>query len=100
MVFGVENFKASFAEYKEEEFRRAASETISKFPNLKVIVTTLRDVKSASCHDLSAVCFADDKVFKADDLADLEVLARVGSGDAFAAGLIYGIITKNELLFL
>jgi 2-dehydro-3-deoxygluconokinase len=99
VVFGVENFNASFSQYNEEEFRRAASETISKFPNLKVIATTLRDVKSASRHDLSAVCFADDKVFKADDLADLEVIDRVGSGDAFAAGLIFGILTEKDFQF-
>ncbi|HSK71478.1 MAG TPA: PfkB family carbohydrate kinase, partial [Pyrinomonadaceae bacterium] len=96
---GVENFNASFSEYNEEEFRRAASETISKFPNVKVVATTLRDVKSASRHDLSAVCFAGDKVFKANDFTDLEALDRVGSGDAFAAGLIYGTLTNKDFQF-
>jgi 2-dehydro-3-deoxygluconokinase len=92
VVLGVENFKAGFAAYDEEIFKRAAVEIVSRFPNLRVIATTLRDVKSASRHSLSAVCYADDKVFKANDFADLEVLDRVGSGDAFAAGLIYGLL--------
>ncbi|HEX8369404.1 MAG TPA: sugar kinase [Pyrinomonadaceae bacterium] len=92
VVFGVENFKAGFAGYDEETFARAAGEIVSRFPNLKAIATTLRDVKSAARHDLSAVCFAAGKVFKANDFADLEVLDRVGSGDAFAAGLIYGLL--------
>lgn len=98
-VFGVENFNASFSGYDEAEFRRAASEITAKFPNLKVAATTLRDVKSASRHDLSAVCFAGDKVFKANDLTNIEVLDRVGSGDAFAAGLIYGLLDGRDWQF-
>ncbi|HEX8736153.1 MAG TPA: sugar kinase [Pyrinomonadaceae bacterium] len=99
VVFGVENFKAGFGDYNEEIFARAAGEIVSRFPDLKVIATTLRDVKSASRHDLSAVCLADGKVFKADDFADLEVLDRVGSGDAFAAGLIYGLLAGKDFAY-
>ncbi len=99
VVFGVENFDASFAAYAEKNFRRAASDIRSKFPDLKVIATTLRNVKSASRHDLSAVCFAGDEVFKANDFADLNVLDRVGSGDAFAAGLIYGLLAGKDVQF-
>lgn len=97
VVFGVENFSAGFSEYDEESFRSAASEVISKFPNLKILATTLRDVKSASKHDLSAVCYAEDKIYKANDFTDLEVLDRVGSGDAFAAGLIYGLLNGKDV---
>lgn len=99
VVFGVENFRAAFSDYAEENFRRAASELIEKFPNLKIAATTLRDVHTASQHSLSAVCFASGAVFKADDYADVEVLDRVGSGDAFAAGLIYGLLNGADIRF-
>ena len=99
VVFGVENFDSSFAAFTKDDFLRAASEIKAKFPNLKIIATTLRDVKSASRHDLSAVCYADEKVFKANDFTDLQVLDRVGSGDAFAAGLIYGLLNGKDLQF-
>jgi 2-dehydro-3-deoxygluconokinase len=99
VVFGVENFSASFANYAEEDFRRAAEAVKSKFPELEVIATTLRDVKSASRHELSAVCHAGNKVYKANDFADLDVLDRVGSGDAFAAGLIYGLLANKDMQF-
>ena len=99
VVFGVENFKASFSGYEEEDFRRAASEVNSKFPNLKIVATTLRDIKSASRHDLSAVCYAANEVIKANDFVDLDVIDRVGSGDAFAAGLIYGFLTGKDIQF-
>lgn len=97
VVFGAENFTASFSGYAEEDFRRAASEVNSKFPNLKIVATTLRDIKSASRHDLSAVCYADNEVIKANDFVDLDVIDRVGSGDAFAAGLIYGFLTGKDI---
>jgi 2-dehydro-3-deoxygluconokinase len=96
VVFGVENFDAAFSVYAEDEFRRAASDIKSKFPNLKIMATTLRDVKSASIHNLSAVCFAGDKIFKANDFTDLAVIDRVGSGDAFAAGFIYGLLAAQD----
>ena len=99
VVFGVEHFEATFSDYNEDNFRRAASETISKFPNLKIAATSLRDVQSASRHNLSAVCYAEDKVFKANDFKDLDVVDRVGSGDAFAAGLIYGLLTDKDIEF-
>ena len=99
VVFGAENFKASFSDYAEEDFRRAANEVNSKFPNLKVVATTLRDIKSASRHDLSAVCFADNEVFKANNFVDLNIIDRVGSGDAFAAGLIYGLLSGKDIEF-
>ncbi len=99
VVFGAENFDASFGKYDEEAFRRAASEIVARFPNLQIVATTLRDVKSAFRHDLSAVCFAGNEVYKAADFTDLEVLDRVGSGDAFAAGLIYGFLSEKDAAF-
>ena len=71
VVFGVENFKAAFSGYAEENFRRAGGDLIERFPNLQIAATTLRDVHSASRHSLSAVCFADGEIFKADDFADV-----------------------------
>jgi 2-dehydro-3-deoxygluconokinase len=96
VVFGADNFAASVAAYDENQFRRAAETVMSKFPNLKVVVSTLRTVHSASRHDLGAVCFAEGNVHKCQDLTGLEVLDRVGSGDAFAAGFMYGLLNGDE----
>jgi 2-dehydro-3-deoxygluconokinase len=96
VVFGVENFDASFDAYNENVFRDAAGEVLKRFPNIKLLATTLRGVRSASRHDLSAACFSNGNVFKAPDLTDVEVLDRVGSGDAFAAGLIYGLLNGDD----
>ncbi|MEP7214486.1 MAG: sugar kinase [Acidobacteriota bacterium] len=96
VVFGVEDFNAGFSEYSAEEFRRCADAMLDRHPNLSVIATTLRDVKSASRHDLGGVCFADGEVVMAKEYRDVDVLDRVGSGDAFAAGLIYGFLTGKQ----
>lgn len=96
VVFGVKDFDASFSKFDGEAFRSAASKMIDEFPNLKVVATTLRDIRSASRHDLSGACLIDGKVSKARDLSEVDVLDRVGSGDAFAAGLIYGLMAGKE----
>ncbi len=97
VVFGVENFDAGFASFSEDRFRTSASEMIAAHANLKLLATTLRDVASASRHSLGGVCFAEEQVVRGKDFERVEVLDRVGSGDAFAAGLIYGILAGKPL---
>ncbi len=99
VIFGVPDFNAQFADFNQDDFRRAAEKLQTEFPNLKVIATTLREVKSASEHNLSAVCFAGGEVFKAEDYTNIQVFDRVGSGDAFASGLIYGLLIDKGLQY-
>jgi 2-dehydro-3-deoxygluconokinase len=92
VVFGVENFKATVAAYSEGEFRGAAEQVFERHPNLKAAVTVLRDIHSASRHSIGGVCLAEGEVHTSKLMHDLAVLDRVGSGDAFAAGFIFGIL--------
>ena len=71
-------------------------QVVKKYPNFKVVATTLREVKSATVNDWSAICWADGKIHKASDYKGLEILDRVGGGDSFASGLIYGLMTTND----
>lgn len=66
------------------------------YPNFKVIATTLRTVKTATINDWSAICWAGGKVNKGIELPNLEILDRVGGGDSFASGLIYGLMTGKD----
>ena len=63
------------------------------YPNFKVVATTLRTVKTATVNDWSAICYADGKVHKGIELPGLEIMDRVGGGDSFASGLIYGLMS-------
>ncbi len=60
------------------------------FPNLGLIAVTLRTAHSATRNDWGALCWADGRIYHAPLRRDLEILDRVGGGDSFASGLIYG----------
>ncbi len=98
VVFGVENFNSDLNEYSEEKFKTASKNVFEKFPNLQIAATTLRHVESAASHSLSAVCSDGDEIFKASELKNISVLDRVGSGDAFAAGFIYGLLDQKDFI--
>lgn len=95
VVFGVFGFDSKLSHYDENAFRAAAEKMMSDFPNIKLVVSSLREVHSASRHDLSGACFDGEKVYKAQDYKNIEIFDRIGSGDAFAAGFIYGLLDEK-----
>jgi len=68
---------------------------LAKFPNVKIVATTLREVHSSNHHSWSAVAWTDGKTFLA-RTAELDVLDRVGGGDGFASGFFYGLLTGED----
>jgi 2-dehydro-3-deoxygluconokinase len=73
-------------------FRRMIEAAVKQFPNFKVVATTLRNARTASINDWGAVCYADGRLFQAKSREALEIRDRVGGGDSFASGLIYGLL--------
>ena len=71
------------------------NEAAKTYPNFKAVATTLRQVKTATVNDWSAICWADGEIYKAKDYNGLEIMDRVGGGDSFASGLIYGLMTTE-----
>ncbi len=67
-------------------------QVVKKYPKVKVVATTLREVRSTNRHGWSAVVWIDGKTYSA-PTAELDVYDRVGGGDGFAAGFIYGLLT-------
>src|SRR5208337_2889672 len=67
-------------------------QVVKKFPRVKAIATTLREVHSSNRHSWSAVAWIDGKTYTA-PAVELEVLDRVGGGDGFASGFFYGLLT-------
>ena len=66
---------------------------VREFPNFKVVATTLRNARTATINDWGAVCYADGQLYQAPNRESLEIYDRVGGGDSFASGLIYGLLT-------
>jgi 2-dehydro-3-deoxygluconokinase len=64
----------------------------AKYPNVKIVATTLREVHSTNRHSWSAVAWIDGKTYQA-PTAELDVYDRVGGGDGYAAGFFYGLLT-------
>jgi 2-dehydro-3-deoxygluconokinase len=62
-----------------------------KYPKVKVVATTLREVHNTNHHSWSAVAWIDGKTYAA-PTAELAVIDRVGGGDGYAAGFIYGLL--------
>jgi 2-dehydro-3-deoxygluconokinase len=71
-------------------------QVVGEFPNLAVIATTLRNAKSATLNDWGAICSYDGAFYQARVRENLEIYDRVGGGDSFASGLIYGFLSGKD----
>ena len=94
--FEVEGNDANLKSLNIEGYYKMLGEVVKVYPNFKVIATTLRTVKTATVNDWSAICYADGKVHNGLSLPGLEIYDRVGGGDSFASGLIYGLMTTGD----
>jgi 2-dehydro-3-deoxygluconokinase len=90
--FEVENADPSFSKLDVAGYERMAREVVAAYPNIAVLATTLRHAKTATRNDWGAVCFTGGRIHAATARCDLEILDRVGGGDSFASGLIYGFL--------
>ncbi len=77
-------------------YKKMMAKAAETYPNFKVIATTLREVQSATVNHWSALCYANGEVYKATQYDGLEIMDRVGGGDSFASGLIYGLMTTQD----
>lgn len=73
-------------------FFRMIEKVVKKFPNVKIVATTLRDVHSTNHHSWGAVAWVDGKTFVS-PTCEINIYDRVGGGDGFASGFFYGLLT-------
>ena len=95
--FEVRGTEASYAHLDSASYRQLLAAVALKYPNLSVVAVTLRTAKSASRNDWGAICLAGDEVYASGVRRDLEIYDRIGGGDSFASGLIYGLLGGREL---
>jgi 2-dehydro-3-deoxygluconokinase len=91
--FEVEGMDEHHSKLDVQNFRRMIERATADFPNFQVVATTLRNAKTATINDWGAVCFAGGELCEARVRENLEIFDRVGGGDSFASGLIYGFLT-------
>jgi len=93
--FSVEGLDEQHSNLDTENFRRMIERATAEFPNFKVVATTLRNAKTATINDWGAVCYAEGNFYQAKTRENLEIYDRVGGGDSFASGLIYGFLMNK-----
>jgi 2-dehydro-3-deoxygluconokinase len=90
--FDVAGVDEHLSELDVSAFKRMIETVVKEFP-FSVIATTLRKAKTATRNDWGAICYCDGAFYEAKQRENLEILDRVGGGDSFASGLIYGFLT-------
>lgn len=94
--FEVEGVDENISTIEVDAFKKMIERAVEEFPNFKATATTLRTVKSATINDWGAICWADGRFYEATHRENLEILDRVGGGDSFASGLIYGFLSDGD----
>lgn len=77
-------------------YGKMQEELVKLYPNFKVVATSLRTVHSATVNDWSGICYAEGQVYEGMSFPKLEIFDRVGGGDSFASGLLYGLMEKGD----
>ncbi len=86
----------NLTELNLDGYKEMVRNAVAVYPNFKVVATTLREVKSASVNDWAAMCYADGEIHFSKKYPSLEIMDRVGGGDSFASGLIYGLMETQD----
>lgn len=94
--FEVEGNDEGLKKLNIDGYRKMIDEAARTYPNFKVVATTLRTVKTATVNDWSALCWADGNIYRSSEYIDLEIMDRIGGGDSFASGLVYGLMTTMD----
>jgi len=78
-------------------YERLHREVLGGYPNLALVATSLREAHTATVNDWGGVCSTRDGFFVGPELRGLEIFDRVGGGDSFASGLIYGLLMGRDV---
>jgi 2-dehydro-3-deoxygluconokinase len=94
--FEVEGVDENLSNLELDSFKNMILNAVKAFPNFKVAATTLRTVKTATVNSWGAICYYNGEFHVATHRPDLEIMDRVGGGDSFASGLIYGFLATGD----
>jgi 2-dehydro-3-deoxygluconokinase len=94
--FHVEGADENLLHIDVTAFKQMIETAVKTFPNFKATATTLRAAKTATVNDWAAIAWMDGNFYESRQYPDLEILDRVGGGDSFASGFIYGLMTTGD----
>lgn len=91
--FEVPGMDAHLSNLDPANFKKMIADATRMYPNFKAVATTLRNAKTATVNDWGAILYTDGQFHQSMLRENLEIFDRVGGGDSFASGLIYGFLT-------
>lgn len=94
--FEVDGLDHNLARLDRDRFRSMLEKVAREFP-VSVVAATLRKATTATKNDWGAICYCGGRFHEAQERKDLEIYDRVGGGDSFAAGLVYGLLTAQSV---
>ena len=94
--FSVSGLDEQHSKLETAGFKKMIEAVVKEYPSMAVIATTLRNAKTATRNDWGALCYHEGKFYEAPLREDLEIYDRVGGGDSFASGLIYGFLSGKD----
>jgi 2-dehydro-3-deoxygluconokinase len=92
----IKGVSEDFAELPIAGYEEMLREVAAAYPNLKLVASTLRTAQTASRNAWGAIALYEDKIVHVPQ-RDIDILDRVGGGDSFASGLIYGLIAGKGI---
>jgi len=93
--FEVSGVSKDLTSFEVDGFKKMIETVVKEYP-FQVVATTLRKAKTATRNDWGAICYYQGTFYQATERKDLEILDRVGGGDSFACGLIYGFLSGKD----
>src|SRR5271167_1554887 len=93
--FEVPGMGQDLTSFEVAGFQKMIETVVKEYP-FQVVATTLRKAKTATRNDWGAICYHEGAFFQATEREDVEILDRVGGGDSFASGLIYGFLSGKD----
>jgi 2-dehydro-3-deoxygluconokinase len=96
--FDVPGMDEHHSKFASEGFQQMIATVLKQYP-FQVVATTLRKAKTATQNDWGAICYYDGRYVEAKNRENLEIFDRVGGGDSFASGLIYGFLAGKDAQF-
>ncbi len=95
--YEVEGLDEAHSNLDPRFFQKMIEKLKRDFPGLSIVATTLRNAKTATRNDWGAIAHSDGRFYEAPRRENLEIYDRVGGGDSFASGLIYGLLAGKDI---
>jgi 2-dehydro-3-deoxygluconokinase len=91
--FHIDGIDEHLSELDPAQFKQMIAQAVDAYPNFRVVATTLRNATTATVNDWGAIAWMGGEFHAAPNRERLEIWDRVGGGDSFASGLIYGLLS-------